>query len=126
MSVLIESCPTKVFLPNAGALSRQAQSHYQDFGLNEAEIALISSATPKREYYIVQPKGRRLIDLGLGEVALKFLGVNPIATNADNKLFFEYFDPDNPRWMVDYLKAAGLTSASEFINDAYFKEQACV
>ncbi len=31
---------------------------------------------PKQHYYVVSPLGRRLIDLGLGKVALAWVGVN--------------------------------------------------
>ena len=32
--------------------------------------------TRKREYYIISPKGRRLFSLGLGPVALSFVGAS--------------------------------------------------
>jgi len=36
----------------------------------------VQGATPKRQYYVVSPEGRRLVALGLGQVALSFVGVN--------------------------------------------------
>ena len=122
-TVVLESCPTKVFLPNGQASSTLSRKHYEDFGLNSAEISLIASATPKREYYIVQPRGRRLIELNLVEVALKFLGVNPLASHPDNKRFYEHFNAENKYWVVDYLRACGMQGQAEFALEAYFKEQ---
>ena len=77
--MLTESCPTKIFLPNAEAATLGTPeypgpaAHYQAFGLNETQIATIQSATPKRHYYVVSPDGCRLIDLQLGPIALAFV-----------------------------------------------------
>jgi type IV secretion/conjugal transfer VirB4 family ATPase len=79
LDVLTESCPTKIFLPNAEAATLGTPeypgpaAHYQAFGLNETQIATIQSATPKRHYYVVSPEGCRLIDLQLGPIALAFV-----------------------------------------------------
>jgi type IV secretion system protein VirB4 len=79
LDVLIESCPTKIFLANADADTIGTPeypgpaAHYQAMGLNETQIATIAAATPKKHYYVVSPEGCRLIDLQLGPVALSFL-----------------------------------------------------
>jgi type IV secretion system protein TrbE len=69
---LIESCPTRIFLPNVRGLEPQIGALYRRFGLNERQIEIIAGATPKRHYYVQSHSGNRLIDLGLGEVALAF------------------------------------------------------
>ena len=69
---IIESCPTRIFLPNERAIEPQIGRIYERFGLNERQIEIIASATPKRDYYIQSRSGNRLIDLGLQEVALAF------------------------------------------------------
>ncbi len=69
---IIESCPTRVFLPNARALEPQIAQIYAGFGLNARQIEILGRATPKRDYYCQSPDGDRLFDLGLGEVALAF------------------------------------------------------
>lgn len=74
LDVLVESCPTKIFLPNATAIQEAQYQLYQNLGLNSRQIEIIASSTPKRDYYIVSPEGRRLIDLALGPVALSFVG----------------------------------------------------
>src|SRR6185312_1746036 len=82
LDVLIESCPTKIFLPNEEACVTGTPEHpgprdlYQAMGLNETQIEIIRTATKKRHYYLVSPEGRRLFDLGLGPVALAFAGVS--------------------------------------------------
>jgi len=78
LDVLIESCPTKIFLPNEEAGTAGTPEHpgprdlYEAMGLNETQIDIIRTATKKRHYYLVSPEGRRLFDLGLGPVALSF------------------------------------------------------
>jgi type IV secretion system protein VirB4 len=70
---IIESCPTRLFLPNERAGEPQIQSIYRRFGLNDRQIGIIAQATPKRDYYVQSARGNRLFELGLGEVALALL-----------------------------------------------------
>ena len=67
---IIESCPTRIFLPNDRAIEPQILSIYRRFGLNDRQIEILSRATPKRDYYCQSRRGNRLFDLGLGPVAL--------------------------------------------------------
>ena len=82
LDVLIESCPTKIFLPNEEAATGGTPEHpgprdlYEAMGLNETQIEIIRSASKKRHYYLVSPEGRRLFDLGLGPAALSFAGIS--------------------------------------------------
>lgn len=69
---LIESCPTRIYLPNERAFEPQQRVAYEQFGLNETEIELIATAQRKRDYYYASPLGRRVFDLALGPVALAF------------------------------------------------------
>ena len=72
--VIFESCPTKIFLPNAEAMTENSAALYREIGLNRREISTLAAAVPKRDYYYTCPEGRRLIDLTLGPVALSFVG----------------------------------------------------
>jgi type IV secretion system protein VirB4 len=69
---IIESCPTRILLPNERALEPQIAAIYRRFGLNDRQIEILSRATPKRDYYCQSRRGNRLFDLGLSEVALAF------------------------------------------------------
>ncbi|QNO27239.1 conjugal transfer protein TrbE [Sphingopyxis sp. OPL5] len=69
---VIESCLTRIFLPNERAAEPQIAAIYERFGLNARQIEILSRATPKRDYYCQSRRGNRLFDLGLGEVALAF------------------------------------------------------
>ena len=69
---IVESCPTRIFLPNERAMEPQILAIYRRFGLNDRQIEILSRATPKRDYYCQSRRGNRLFELGLGEVALAF------------------------------------------------------
>ena len=69
---IIENCPTRIFLPNERAAEPQIAVIYERFGLNDQQIAILSRATPKRDYYCQSRRGNRLFELGLGEIALAF------------------------------------------------------
>src|SRR5262249_51562198 len=71
-AAIIESCPTRLFLPNERAIEPQITSIYRRFGLNDRQIEMLARATPKRDYYCQSRHGNRLFELGLGEVALTF------------------------------------------------------
>ena len=69
---IIESCPTRLLLPNERAIEPQISAIYRRFGLNDRQIEILARATPKRDYYCQSRRGNRLFELGLGEVALAF------------------------------------------------------
>ena len=69
---LIESCPTRIFLPNERAGEPQMREAYERFGLNARQLEIIARGAPKRDYYLQSPRGCRLFDLSLGPVALAF------------------------------------------------------
>ena len=69
---IIESCPTRLFLPNERAIEPQIMAIYRRFGLNDRQIEILARATPKRDYYCQSRRGNRLFELGLGDVALAF------------------------------------------------------
>lgn len=115
-NIILESCPTKIYLPNREATNKTVKEHYSNVGLNEKEIELISGATPKRHYYVKQPLGSRLIDLGLGDVALSFLGV---AGDAEVALFDEHYSSNDPTWITRYLRVKGFDEAAKFVEEYY-------
>jgi type IV secretion system protein VirB4 len=69
---IIESCPTRLFLPTERAIEPQITAIYRRFGLNDRQIEILARATPKRDYYCQSRRGNRLFELRLGEVALAF------------------------------------------------------
>ncbi|WP_024921566.1 MULTISPECIES: conjugal transfer protein TrbE [unclassified Afipia] len=75
-AAIIESCPTRLFLPNERAIEPQITAVYRRFGLNDRQIEIVSRATPKRDYYCQSRRGNRLFELGLGDAALAFVAAS--------------------------------------------------
>jgi len=69
---IVESCASRIFLPNPQATEPQLRAIYAGFGLNDRQIGIIGHAQPKRDYYYQSRLGNRLFDLDLGPVALAF------------------------------------------------------
>ncbi|MFG1265393.1 MULTISPECIES: conjugal transfer protein TrbE [Xanthobacter] len=67
---IIESCQTRLLLPNERAVEPQITAIYRRFGLNNRQIEILARATPKRDYYCQSRRGNRLFELGLSQVAL--------------------------------------------------------
>src|SRR6185312_3141083 len=79
---IVESCPTRIFLPNERAVEPQIAAIYRRFGLNERQIEILSRAAPRRDYYCQSRRGNRLFELGLGDVALAFCAASSKADHA--------------------------------------------
>ncbi|MFD2261764.1 conjugal transfer protein TrbE [Lacibacterium aquatile] len=73
-TAIVESCPMQILLPNAAAEAPESQEIYRRLGLGDHEIQALATAVPKRDYYVRAPEGSRMVELGLGEVALAFCG----------------------------------------------------
>lgn len=115
LDVLIESCPTKIYLPNEEALKRGTDKTpgpldlYQAMQLNENQIEIIRSARGKREYYVTSPEGSRLIDLDLGPMALAIAG----ATSEDDaKQVRKLVKLHGDDWIWHWLDAKGVNHAA--------------
>lgn len=107
--VLMESCPTKIYLANPEAGNEAIGKLYAGFGLTPTQISIISRMTPKREYYYVSPLGKRVFDLGLGPVALAFCGVSG---SDDLNMIDRLIDEKGQAWPVTWLEHLGLHNAA--------------
>ncbi|MEM9763464.1 MAG: conjugal transfer protein TrbE [Pseudomonadota bacterium] len=112
---IIESCPTRIFLPNDRAVEPQSKAVYAEFGLNDRQIETISQAVPKRDYYVQSRAGNRLFELGLGEVALAFCG----ASSADEQKRIDELIADRGlgRFADAWLRERDLAWAAVLIAD---------
>jgi type IV secretion/conjugal transfer VirB4 family ATPase len=108
---IVESCPTRIFLPSLQAIEPQLRPIYEGFGLNPRQIEMLARATPKRDYYVQSRLGNRLFDLGLGPVALAFVGASSPQDQAaiDRVLAETGAEGFAPAW----LAARGLDWAAE-------------
>jgi len=102
VDVLAESMPTKIFLANHSAGDENSAPLYRAMGLNERQIGIISQMVPKCDYYIVQPSGRRKVQLALGKKTLSFIGASDRESLARiGTLIEEYPDEWRERWLVE-------------------------
>ncbi len=121
--VVLESCPTKILLPNAEAGNPASCEFYHAIGLNEREIHIVQTALPKRQYYVVSTEGRRLISLGLGGVALSFVGVsNQEERGKVDGLIAKH--PDS--WQSDWLRSRKLGEWADWLEEITGKGRAYV
>jgi type IV secretion/conjugal transfer VirB4 family ATPase len=103
---IIDSCVTKIFLPNPDAATPTGAPPYHDLGLNARERAILARAVPQRHYYVKSPRGSRLFELGLGEVALSFLATPP---NSSKRRYVEnLIATHGPDWPAAWLDERGL------------------
>jgi type IV secretion system protein TrbE len=110
---IIESCPTRILLPNDRAIEPQIMGIYRRFGLNDRQIEILARATPKRDYYCQSRRGNRLFELGLGEVALAFTATSSKA----DQLSIEQVLSDHGRdgFVSGWLKAREIDWATDLI-----------
>ncbi|MBB4395141.1 conjugal transfer protein TrbE [Bradyrhizobium sp. ERR14] len=110
---IIESCPTRLLLPNERAIEPQITAIYRRFGLNDRQIELLSRATPKRDYYCQSRRGNRMFELGLGEVALAFTAASSKTDQAAITQLIAEHGPDGfvPAW----LQHRGVAWATDLI-----------
>lgn len=108
IDVLKESCLTKICLPNGAAREPGTREFYERIGFNERQIEIVSTAIPKREYYIATPVGRRLFDMVLGPVALGFVGASG---KEDLKRIRALKSEHGPAWPILWLQSRGVSDA---------------
>jgi type IV secretion system protein VirB4 len=119
---IVESCPTRIFLPNAQATEQQIRPIYEGFGLNDRQIAIVSQATPKRDYYLQSQLGNRLFELGLGPIALAFAAASTPADHADIDMILTADDPH--LFALRWLQHRGLPWAAELVADDLVRRRA--
>jgi type IV secretion/conjugal transfer VirB4 family ATPase len=108
-NAIVESCPTKFWLPNAEAKTPTLAAAYASLGMTDRQIHRIASAVPKRHYYYTSPMGRRLIDLDLGATALSFTGA---AGKQDLRAVKTLQERHGEAWPAAWLQTRGLTDAA--------------
>lgn len=110
---IIESSMTKVFLPNREALKPETRKGYQSIGLNSRQIQLISSATPKLDYYVSCPDGNRLFNLGSGDVGLALCGSSG---KADHRAA-DAIVKRGGNFLAEWLRHKRLHSVADYVED---------
>jgi len=109
---LLESCPTRIFLPNDRALEPQARAVYERFGLNARQIELLAVSAPKRDYYAQTARGNRLFELGLGPLALALCG----ASTPDDQRLVDRCLAEAVPFPAAFLREKGLAWTADLID----------
>ncbi|MBG6200178.1 type IV secretion system protein VirB4 [Labrenzia sp. EL_13] len=114
-SAIIESCLTRLLLPNERAIEPQIARIYRRFGLNDRQIEILARATPKRDYYCQSRRGNRLFELGLSEVALALCATS---SKTDQAAITGILAANSREGFLDaWLRHRGLPWAADLIPD---------
>ncbi|MER9963272.1 conjugal transfer protein TrbE [Mesorhizobium sp. M0045] len=110
---IIESCPTRLLLPNERAIEPQITAIYRRFGLNDRQIEILARATPKRDYYCQSRRGNRLFELGLSEIGLALCA----ASSKTDQALIASIDAEYRRddFLAAWLRARNVGWAADLI-----------
>jgi type IV secretion system protein TrbE len=109
--VVLENCPTKILLPNAESKNPGSREFYARVGLNERELEILQISIPKQHYYVVSKLGRRLVNLGIGRVALSWVGVNG---REERQIVESVMNQYSDSWRAEWLRLKGLPQWADY------------
>ncbi len=112
---IIESCASRIFLPNPQATEPQIRTIYEGFGLNSRQIEIVATAQPKRDYYYQSRLGNRLFDLDLGPATLAFSGASSPQDQRDIDRIL--LDAGVPGFAGAWLRHRGLDWAADLLSE---------
>ncbi|MEE3154479.1 MAG: conjugal transfer protein TrbE, partial [Pseudomonadota bacterium] len=112
---IIESCPTRLLLPNERAIEPQITAIYRRFGLNDRQIEILARATPKRDYYCQSRRGNRLFELGLSEVGLALCTAS--AKSDHKRIAGLIAEHGREGFLAAWLRLRGVDWAADLIPD---------
>lgn len=110
---IIESCASRIFLPNPQATEPQIRTIYEGFGLNSRQIEIVATAEPKRDYYYQSRLGNRLFDLDLGPATLAFVGASTPQDQRDIDRVL--LNAGTPGFAGAWLRHSGLDWAADLM-----------
>lgn len=107
-----ENVPNTILLPNDKARNDQNRPAYEKLGFHGRDIAIVSKAKKKKQYYFTCPKGRRLFDFKLGPFGQAVCAT----TDEDEVRAAKKIATENPeRFRELFLESKGLHQAAAFI-----------
>ena len=92
--VILENCPTKILLANIEAKNDISRVMYKKLGLSDGHIDIISSMTPKRDYFYMSPEGKRIMNLELDPYTLRFFNSDMKNIEKARKITGDFYE----RW----------------------------
>ena len=97
---LVQSCKTRIFLADPEANSINISKKYSELGLTETQIKVLSKLKPKKDYYVIKPEGRRVVDFTIQPKALKILGM----TDTQSIKEIQKIDKSNDNWWKNIIE----------------------
>jgi type IV secretory pathway VirB4 component len=111
--ILLESCFTRLLLPNPRALEPKLAKIYYDLGLTPEHVSLVAEATPKRDIFYDSPRGSRLFSLPLGPIAAALCGANKPDDARLCREILKLYGPE--KFAKNFLEAKGLGASWDSI-----------
>jgi type IV secretion system protein VirB4 len=111
-TTIVSQCLTKIYLADPNAQSAIIAEYYRFFGLEDNEIAALSHARMKRDYFYKSPKGARLFELCLDEFQLALLTPDHALLDDLEK---EYGKNSRKPLAVEILKRKGVTEWKKYV-----------
>lgn len=103
VGAFLSNVPTRIFLPSINKSIKANEPLYRNlFELNDAQLELLSSALPKRDYLIVKSSVTKLVKATMPEILIK---INE-ATSKDSvrKEALARSLKNEPGWAMEFLK----------------------
>ena len=123
-SVILQGCPSKIFLHDPDAQTPNMAEIYHGFGLTDRQIEMIAQdLIPKRTYLLISPKGVRSFDLALDPVTLSFVGAS---SKEDIFRARQLIEEHGPAWPAYWLRERGLPEAAEEFEQLAIQHQAAL
>jgi type IV secretion system protein TrbE len=114
--VILQSIPTKLYLPSPAAHDPLTRELYVRFGLSNREIDLIAEARPKSDYFYTSTLGKRVFQFGLEAAALAFIGAGG---REDLFKVRRMIAEHGEHWPVEWLRACGLEQWADYLARSY-------
>ena len=112
---ILNSIKSFIMLPNPSAQSPVQKKEYNNIGIGDEELRLITHAQKKKEYIVIQPDGSRKLDLGLGPELAFMDTYRDLDEEETAELMQEFKQRYGSRWIYEWLKVRGM---EEIASDA--------
>ena len=102
IGALVTNIPTQVLLPSVkSSVLEQAELYRSVFGINDAQLAILAQAIPKRDYLLVRPTTTRLVNT---QMPPTLIAINEATTQPSKReQLLQYAAVGGPDWQLKFL-----------------------
>lgn len=110
--IILQQCPTQIFLADPTALTPMMQDAYKRLGLTDGEIAVLAQAVKQKDYFYKSIIGKRLFSLILSPEVVSLMSkfIKPESQCILDEIEQNYTVEE---WPYEIIKKCGL---SEYVN----------